>query len=308
MTPFMLSASLYFMMLGQPHVEHPGTAPAQNLSATLQDHRVAIAVENQVFTEYRFDPAQKYPYFWPVNGPLTNQSITTESSAPYPHHHSLFFACDRVNGLNFWQEENDRGQIVSVGVKLVQDKGPIVVFTDTCLWQAPGQAPVIRDLRRLAVSAPSETVRYIDFDITLEPLTDVVVEKSNHALFAARVVPALSADKGGVLVNSRGDSGEKGTWGVPAPWCDYSGTRDGITEGVAIFQHPQNRWFPAPWFTRDYGFFSPTPMYWLENGRLDLPKGQLLRLRYRVMAHEGDHKTADVAGHFARYVKHAGSR
>ncbi|GAF95919.1 unnamed protein product, partial [marine sediment metagenome] len=36
----------------------------------------------------------------------------------------------------------------------------------------------------------------------------------------------------------------------------YSGTRDGITEGIAILQHPDNRWFPAKWFTRDYGFFS----------------------------------------------------
>ena len=67
-----------------------------------------------------------------------------------------------------------------------------------------------------------------------------------------------------------------------------------MREGIAIFQHPQNRWYPAPWFTRDYGFFSPTPMYWLENGHVDLPKGGPLTLRYRVVVFAGDPNLANV--------------
>ena len=62
-------------------------------------------------------------------------------------------------------------------------------------------------------------------------------------------------------------------------------TRDVITEGIAIIQHPGNCWYPAKWFTRDYGFFSPTPMYWLENDRLQLPKDQPVTLKYRVIVH-----------------------
>ncbi|MHC4192316.1 MAG: DUF6807 family protein, partial [Planctomycetota bacterium] len=73
------------------------------------------------------------------------------------------------------------------------------------------------------------------------------------------------------------------------------------TEGIAILQNPTNRWFPCKWFTRDYGFFSPTPMYWLEDGRLDLPKGQTLTLRYRVVVHAGDANTADIAAKFKQY-------
>ena len=63
--------------------------------------------------------------------------------------------------------------------------------------------------------------------------------------------------------------------------------RQGITEGIAIIQDPDNRWYPSKWFTRDYGFFSPTPMYWLENDRLELPKAQPLTLKYRVLVHTG---------------------
>ena len=70
-----------------------------------------ITIDGKLFTEFKFKPDQKYPYFYPVNGPKTGKSITTETSEPYPHHHSLFFACDRVNGGNYWQDSLERGRI-----------------------------------------------------------------------------------------------------------------------------------------------------------------------------------------------------
>ncbi|MEN6337323.1 MAG: DUF6807 family protein, partial [Phycisphaerales bacterium] len=79
---------------------------SQTVQAKLEDNKVVVTVNNQLFTCYKFDHSQKYPYFWPVNGPASGQSITTETSEPYPHHHSLFFGCDRVNGGNYWQEGN----------------------------------------------------------------------------------------------------------------------------------------------------------------------------------------------------------
>ena len=116
-------------------------------------------------------------------------------------------------------------------------------------------------------------------------------------------MPELSVKSGGTLINAEGKAGEKETWGVPSPWCDYSGTREGKTEGIAIFQHPSNRWYPAPWFTRDYGFFSPTPMYWLDNDRLDLPTGQPLTLQYRVIVHAGDAQEAEIGSLFELYKR-----
>jgi hypothetical protein len=276
-------------------------AAPQSLEAKVEVDRVVVTVADRLFTCYKFTDSQKYPYFWPVNGPLSGQSITTETSEPYPHHHSLFFGCDRVNGGNYWQQSNDRGQIVSQGPKLVEPSGDRVVFADQCLWRQPGAEPIIRDTRRVTITAPSQTLRLIDFHIRLEPLTDITILKNNHALFSARVVPELSVKSGGTLINAEGKQGEKGTWGVPSPWCDYSGTRAGQTEGIAILQHPTNRWYPCKWFTRDYGFFSPTPMYWLENDRLDIPKGQALTLSYRVVIHAGNAEQAQIASLFAAY-------
>ncbi len=126
--------------------------------------------------------------------------------------------------------------------------------------------------------------------------------KSNHSLFSARMVPALSVEQGGTIVNAEGANNAEGTFGVKSPWCAYYGTRNGKTEGLAILQHPENRWHPAPWFTRDYGFFSPTPMNWLMDGHVDLPESEPLTLRYRVLVFAGTPDEVDVAGQYERYA------
>ncbi len=281
-------------------------AASQKVTAALDKDKIDVTIDGKLFTCYKFAASQKYPYFWPVNGPLSGKSITTETSEPYPHHHSLFFGCDRVNGGNYWQDVNARGQILSQGPKIVTASGERIVLADMCFWKQPGKDPVIQDTRDITISAPSETPRIIDFKITMTPLVDVEILKTNHSLFSARVVPELSVTSGGTLINAQGNTSEKGTFGVASPWCDYSGTRDGLTEGLAILQNPGNRWFPSKWFTRDYGFFSPTPMYWLEGDKLNLTKGEKLTLEYRVIVHAGDAKTADVAGLFEKYKQSAG--
>ena len=112
----------------------------------------------------------------------------------------------------------------------------------------------------------------------------------------------LSVLNGGTMINAEGLKNEEETFGKPSPWIDYYGKRGNVIEGLAIFQHPSNPWFPSPWFTRDYGFMSPTPMYWPENGTSTfLKKGTVLNLRYRVIVHSGDYKEAKIAEEFTKY-------
>jgi len=114
-------------------------AARQEVTARLDKDQVTVHIDGKLFTGYKFAGSQKYPYFWPVNGPASGKSITTETSQPYPHHHSLFFGCDRVNGGNYWQDVNKRGQIVSQGPKIVEASGERIVFTDKC---SSGAGPV----------------------------------------------------------------------------------------------------------------------------------------------------------------------
>jgi len=286
-----------------PAAQAPVAVPpaTPHMSAQRLDDRILVRVGDRVFTTYRFGAGQKYPYFYPVNGPLSGASVTTESSLPWPHHRSLFFGCDKVNGGNYWQEGNEEGQIVSRGPTIANAGPDHVEITDACDWRKPGAAPVLTDRREITIEAPTAERRTIRFRIVLEPLTDVRIEKTNHSLFAARVTPELSAASGGTLLCSTGARGEKETAGQPATWCDVSGTRFGLREGLAILESPRNRWYPSKWFTRDYGFLSPTPFNWLEDG-VRLARGETLALEYEVIVHAGDAAEAGIAGLFSAWA------
>lgn len=281
----------------------PAAPPALRLSAQRLDDRILVRVDDRTFTTYRFGAGQKYPYFYPVNGPLSGVSVTTESSLPWPHHRSLFFGCDKVNGGNYWQEGNGEGQIVSRGATIVVAGPDHVEIADECDWRKPGESPTLADRREIRIEAPSPALRTIRFRIVLVARTDVRIERTNHSLFAARVAPELSAEKGGLLLNSAGATGEKGTFGASASWCDVSGERFGLREGLAILDHPANRWYPSRWFTRDYGFLSPTPLNWLDDAGLRLAAGEKLELAYLVVVHAGDAAGAGMQALFSKWAE-----
>lgn len=295
MKKFILSALALFVAVGV-------MAQPQQVSATKIGNRIDINVGNQFFTSYRFQPDEKYPFFYPVNGPISGGSTTSMRNGTYPHHSSLFFGCDRVNGGNYWQEGLNRGQIVSVGARIIEAKGERVVIEDECIWKRPDAPAPIIDRRKITISSPSKNLYFIDFDVEMEMLIDVTILKTNHSLFSARVDPDLTVTQGGTMINSEGKTGEKGTFGVGSAWIDCYGQRKTGVEGIAIMQHPSNRWYPSPWFTRDYGFMSPTPMYWPEDDKAtNLKKGETIKLRYRVVVHGGNTTEAGIANLFEQY-------
>jgi hypothetical protein len=265
--------------------------------------KIEFRVNGNLFTSYIVSEFEKYPFFFPVNGP-SNASVTSMRNANYPHHSSLFFGCDKVNGGNYWQEGLERGQILSLRADIPETGGEKAVIENECIWRRPGARAPIKDIRKITVSAPSKELFQIDFEITMEMLLDVTINKTNHSLFSARMDPDLAAINGGTMINAEGGTGEENTFGKASAWMDYYGERMGKTEGLAILQHPSNKWFPAPWFTRDYGFISPTPMYWPENDEfISLKKGEKIHLKYRVLVHSGDHLQTDIAGEFAQFSK-----
>ena len=66
-----------------------------------------------------------------------------------------------------------------------------------------------------------------------------------------------------------------------------------MVEGIALFDHPKNPWAPTPWFTRDYGFISPTPFNFIEKP-WQLAAGKSVQLGYRVVLFAGDPKAAGL--------------
>jgi hypothetical protein len=263
--------------------------------------KIEIRNNGKLLTNYILSEYEKYPFFYPVNGP-SNASVTSMRNGNYPHHSSLFFGCDKVNEGNYWQEGIDRGQIVSLRADIIESGGEKAVIENECIWKRPGADAPIKDKRIITVTMISKDKYQIDFDVTMEMLLDVTINKTNHSLFSGRMDPDLAVINGGTMINAEGETSEKGTFGKPSSWIDFYGKRMGGIEGMAILQHPSNVFYPSPWFTRDYGFFSPTPMYWPKNDKFtSLKKGETISLRYRVLVHSGDHEQAEIAKEFEKY-------
>ncbi len=275
---------------------------AAKITAEKVGSKINVSIDGKFFTSYIFSADEKYPFFFPVNGPLSGGTLTSMRNDPYPHHSSLYFACDAVNGGNYWQEGLERGRIISVNAEIIKQGGDTVIITDECIWSRPGALSPVKDSRRIIITAPSVTVRQIDFEITMQALIDVTFRKTGHSLFSARMATDLIVQNGGTMVNAEGNKNEKETFGKKTAWMDYYGKRGNIVEGLAILQHPSNPWYPATWFTRDYGHFSPAVMNWPENGQnIFLKAGEKLSFRYRVLVHGGDPGEAKIADAFAKY-------
>lgn len=257
------------------------------LTTRVEHERIDVFIDGALFTSYQTPSDWKFPYLWPVIGPASGQSLTIEEGIGHPHHRSLYLACDQVNGANYWQEGLERGRTISRGPKVIET-GNRVVIEDTCDWVCPGQPSPIVDHRRVIISAPTECLRILEFEFAFHFQVDTTILNSNHALFSAEVIPEIAVHGGGLLTNAEGGQQEEGTFGVPSDWCDYSGRLNGFWEGLRIFQHPSNPGYPWPFFTRDYGFVSPTPMYWLPDEGLCYKAGDKVFLKFLVAVHAGE--------------------
>jgi hypothetical protein len=274
----------------------------QTVGAAIAEHSIEVSVAGDLFTVYRteqFGRGHKYPFLYPVNGPASGKSVTTYDREPYPHHSSLFMSLDHVasEGIgraNYWQPRDAlaTGRVRSGGPRIMAADGAKVVIRDEAVWSVEGHDPQLRDTRTVTIFAPSETLRVLDFRFEFEVLRDLTVGPTGHAMFSARMHPDLAGAAGGTILDAAGREGEQATRGQTADWVAAFHQRDGIVEGLAIVQHPENPYYPAPWFTRDYGFLSPNPV-WKTSRRWN--EGDEFTQRFRVLVFAGPPAEAGVA-------------
>ncbi len=258
---------------------------------------------NEPLTSYRAHGTQKYPYFYPVIGPASGLSLTTETALPWPHHRSLYLAADRLNGANYWQQGLEHGQVKSRGPSIEKISPNAAIIRDACEWAVPGGPAQMTDERTFSINVDLPRQWTIDVDIQWKAVVDVQITKTNHGLFAIRCATDLSPWGGGTLLSSEGAIGEKDTLGKPARWCAFFGKRrqTGPVEGIALFEHPSNPWNPCPWFTRDYGFISPMPFMWItEPWRLSA--GSVANLKYKIVAFAGNPQQAALDKQHEQWV------
>lgn len=279
---------------------------AEGLTAYQKDGSIQVRLDNLPLLAYRAQASLKYPYFGPLNGPVSGLSLVAESAEPYPHHRGLWLGCDPVNGGNYWADNGlESGQIRSIELQLADKalKPTSVVFTEKCVWSRNGSNP-FHDQRRYAISVPDKQHVFIDCRFMLTADETVSIKSAKHSFFALRAAADISPSYGGTLMNSAGGTGAEGTYGKAAGWCGYFGKRrlrPDIVEGIAIMNHPKNFGGNCPWFTRDYGHLSPSPFAFLDKP-WTLTKGDSLELNYRVVLFSGTPQQAELDSIYQRWV------
>ncbi|MBR5627323.1 MAG: PmoA family protein, partial [Thermoguttaceae bacterium] len=263
-----------------------------------------IRKDNQALTTYRTNPNQKYPYFYPLVGPVSRVSVVSESAQPWPHHRGVFCCgVDKCNGGNYWQSTRDDGRVISQEVKVISAEKTKVEFTDRCYWLRKDVEPFIEDHRRYVIDWRCDDYYLLDLYYTMNMLTDVEILKTNHGFFGVRVEQDLAPDSGGILVNAEGVVGEKETLGTSSNWMAFYGKRrfnPEITEGVAVFSPPNDpfgAFEKTPWFTRDYGNISPMPFNFVKDDyKFRFPLGSEIKVQYRIVVFAGTPSDVDLNG------------
>ncbi len=279
---------------------------SMGLTVYQKDQRILVRYNNHQVLSYRASSEAKYPYFYPLAGPKSGLSLTTESALPYPHHRGLWLGCEPLNGGNYWADNGpDSGQIKTLNLELVTPTAVnnSVTFTQKCEWIREGSHP-LNDERRITITRPNDQLVFIDCQFKLTATEDITIKSAKHAFFAMRAASDISPAYGGTLMSSEGAIGAKETYGKTADWCGYFGPRrfrPDVTEGIVIMNHPENFGGKCPWFTRDYGHLSPSPFKFLKKP-FKLAEGNTLNLSYRVVLFVGTPHKADLNGVFKSWM------
>jgi len=278
---------------------------------------VVVKIDGKPFAEYLICSGTK-PIVWPIIGP-TGKPMTraypmaegADEKKDHPHHRSLWFTHGNVGGVDFWMESKAKGGTEKHREFVKIQGGKVAVIVTQNDWLAPDGRKVCEDQRTLTFGTDGDA-RWIDFDITFKASDGPVkFGDTKEGAMGVRVAETMRVDakQGGRIVNSEGQTNGD-AWGKPAAWVDYHGPVDGQVVGIAIFNHPSSFRFPTYWHVRTYGLFAANPFGLHDfpggngkDGSHTLAPGETMTLRYRVLLHRGDEKSAKIGEAYAAYSK-----
>lgn len=252
---------------------------------------------------YAFNPEQYHPHLYPLRA-ANGLSLLANSPTDHRNHHGIWIGHGRVNDSDFWQERHNSGKIVHQSFLNITSTSETASFTEENHWITHEGIHLLTDIRTFTFHDTPVQSRVFDLEITLKPASDkeVILHPTNEAgLPHIRIAESLSVKSGGTVTNASGKTNEKGTYRQNSEWLDSSGVLGRIQCGLAVFDHPENPSFPTPWFTRDYGPFSPNFGLFQEDP-ISITAISPLILRYRFYAHSGDVLEADVKGMWEQYA------
>jgi hypothetical protein len=240
------------------------------------------------------------PFVHPVRTPA-GRMLSVDAPADHPWHHGLWFTIKFVNGENFWEEYDAFGVLLQQQAPAIEERPDGAIRSTSALdWVRPDGATVVVRERLELTHRALDDATVLDWDVRLTPEVDVTLDRTPFTTWGGY---------GGLTLRGRPDWHDtrlrltdgvdrERVLGDRAPWCALDGEvaePDGDHPvGFAVLDHPANPGHPVPWYastradtygTDGWSNFLNAAFLW--EGPQDVAAGAELRLRYRVLTHDG---------------------
>jgi len=224
----------------------------------------------------------------------------TELTRPWPFakdypkndhtwHRALWWSWKAINGINFWEENQEGTDPTKVDVSHREDGSARIEAA--IAYHLPERPPLVLEKRVIEIGKPDALGNYlIDWKATFTPAgkDDVIFNRNGYGGFAIRLAAEFC---GNPAQGKPAWQFIKSVDGKDAPprtsrWMAYHGTaQNGQPAAVAIFDHPANPRYPSLWQTRaQYPYLNPS---FTCDADYTLRAGRSITLRYGVLAWHG---------------------
>ena len=291
-----LLASLILTVVGRPaaaQVALPDAKPVPRMQVLpLPDDQASIRQDGVERTRYYFGPTLHRPFLYPIVGP-SGRSLTRmghpHDPVTHSHHNSVWIAHHDVNGDSFW-DDRGAGRIVHRRILRYDDTDEAASIVALNAWVGKGGKIQMMERRGILVQPLPRDEWLLILDLQFEAQGGpVTLGKTPFGPIGVRMAKTIGVNDGGGLIrNSEGNVGEKGTNGVfwkRARWVDYSGPiTPKAAEGISLLDHPSNPGHPTPFHVRNDGWMGASLTL---DRPITIEPNSPLRLRYGLWVHGG---------------------
>jgi LacI family transcriptional regulator len=259
-----------------------GTAGSEVLDLERTASEVVVKLHGKRVIVYQFTGGWK-PYLKEYRN-ASGINVIRDSPPDHRHHHGVMFAVG-VDGVNFWEEEEQSGRQEHRRLLPVVEGATAgvsyVSFGQELAWTRAGDPmPLLEETRRLAVCFVEELgatlMDWRSLLIVPQGREGVVLSGPKYVGLGVRFVGPM--DRGGQFRNANGEAGARGTDGAEAAWTAYSGpVGHGRVATVSVFGDLSR---PPRWFTLGEPFAYLGATLGLDRKPLRLPEKGRLELRY----------------------------
>jgi putative heme-binding domain-containing protein len=245
---------------------------------------------------YVMEPNSR-PYLHPVHDASGQVALTEDRPADHRWQHGIFTGFHRVNGFNYWKEDEGKQRFVRLlDLKEMPER---VTWRALVELVAPDGKVVLEEEDSITIHAPESSDTYpIDFDFLLRAKGEDVAFGEFFVGGLAVRMPWDQAHPRQTHLNANGLRGRECEQ-QRAAWCNVERPFGGEIFGIAVFDHPENPNHPCRWRVDEQGLINPN-VSGLGNWTLTANRAQ--KFRYQLLVYRGSASQNQLATRFQSFV------